>query len=72
MKPPKEIIRKITVNLPAALIDPLLLEYKVGPTEMIRELMLREKHRRACEKLRQMRGKVKFSLTYEQIKEDRE
>jgi hypothetical protein len=72
MKNPREEIRKITINLPASLIDPLLADYPKGQTELIREALTQLKRKRACERLRSLRGKVKFSLTYDQIKEDRE
>ena len=67
-----EEIRKITVNLPASLLNPLLDEYQCGVTEMLRNLMQKENNRLAWKKFQRLRGKVKFSLTYEQIKEDRE
>ena len=72
MKKPVEEIRKITVNMPASLIDPLLESTGKGPTELLIELLKKEKQRRAWQALSDLRGKIQFDLTYEQIKEDRE
>ena len=60
------------VNLPPSLIDPLMEETGQGPTELLTDLLRKEKNRRAWQALSELRGKVKFDLTYEQIKEDRE
>jgi hypothetical protein len=72
MKKPAEETRKVTVNLPAKLLDDLLRDSDMGITETLVALMKREKNRRAWQALSDLRGKVKFDLTYEQIKEDRE
>lgn len=72
MKNTCEEIRKVTMNLPAKLVDDLLRESNVGLTEMVRTLLEKENQHRVWKKLGALRGKVKFDLTYEQMKEDRE
>ena len=72
MKKPVEETRKITINLPASLIDKTMAHNDKSMSEAIREALREYNHRRACDALRQLRGKVQFSLTYAQIKEDRE
>ncbi len=64
--------RKITVNVPADLIDYLQTTSGEGLTQMMQRLMEEEKRRLAWKKLGQLFGKVKFSLTYDEMKEDRE
>ena len=72
MKKPSEEIRKITVNLPASLIDKTMAHSDMNLSETIREALRRYNHARACDALMALRGKIPFDLTYEQIKEDRE
>ncbi|NBX03857.1 MAG: hypothetical protein EBR02_07365 [Alphaproteobacteria bacterium] len=67
-----EEIRKITVNLPVSLIDPLLKSGDLSLTETIKQALKEYRNRQAWKALSELRGKVKFDLTYEQIKEDRE
>ncbi|MDX2072756.1 MAG: hypothetical protein SFX19_00130 [Alphaproteobacteria bacterium] len=61
-------IRKITINLPASLIDMAMLGSEKSLTETIREALKRYAHHLACQELLALKGKVKFSLTYEQMK----
>ena len=72
MKTTREETMKITVNMVARPLDDLLRNSDEGTTELLNRLVREEKQRRAWDKLAQLRGKVKFDLTYEQIKEDRE
>jgi hypothetical protein len=72
MKKPAEEIRKITVNMPASLIDPMLQATGKGPTELLTELVQKEKNRLAWQGFKELRGKVTFDLTYEQLKELRD
>lgn len=72
MKTPAEPTRKITVNLPVSLLDSLVESENRSLTEILREALKDYRHRRACEALIAMRGKVDFDLTYEEIKRDRE
>ena len=60
-------MRKITVNLPAHLLDATLSGSGRGLTEVIREALEEYNHRQACRRLLQLRGKVKFALSYEQL-----
>jgi len=64
MKIQHKDIRKITVNLPASLIDPLLQESGQGPTELLTELLQKEKKPAgmggACRVARQ--GVVRYEL----------
>lgn len=61
-------MRKITVNLPAKLLEGM----DMGATELIQKALKEYRHRWACDMLRQMRGKVKFDITYAQLKKERE
>lgn len=65
-------LKKVTINLPASLIDKTLSHNDKNLTEAIREALKAYNHARACNALKRLRGKVKFSLSYDQIKEDRE
>jgi len=38
----------------------------------LKEALREYNHRWACQELRKLRGKIKFDLTYEEMKEDRE
>ena len=64
--------RKITINLPASLIDKTMAYNDKSMSETIREALREYNHRRACKTLMALRGKIQFDLTYEEIKEDRE
>lgn len=65
----KEEMRKITVNLPAALLEGL---EEGGLTETIREAL--EAHRRKAlfAKLEARRGKVDFGMSWQEMKYDRD
>ncbi len=64
--------RKITINLPVSLIDPLLQDGKLSLTETIKTALKEYSQRRACEELLNMRGKVKFLLSSQELKELRD
>jgi len=72
MKNLQEKTQKITVNLPVNLINKTMAYNDKSMTETIREALKQYNHARACDALMALRGKIKFDLTYEQIKEDRE
>ena len=72
MKQPAEPLRKVTVNLPAKWLEEEMLDSGLGITEILRNALKEQRHRRACRAVIEMRGKIKFSLTYKQIKEMRE
>lgn len=60
-------MRKITVNLPADLVDGSLRVSGKNLTETIREALAEANHRWACRRLLELRGKVRFDLTHEQL-----
>lgn len=72
MKKPVKETRKITVNLPVSLIDSFTHDKKNNLTETIKEALIEYKHRRACQELLDSRGKFKFMLTAEELKELRD
>ncbi|MDE3016120.1 MAG: hypothetical protein KGI29_04270 [Pseudomonadota bacterium] len=72
MKTLEHETRKITTHLLAKPLNDLLRDTEEGTTELLNRLIKEEKQRRAWKKFAALRGKVKFDLTYEQMKEDRE
>jgi hypothetical protein len=72
MKKPAKETRKITVNLPASLIESFTRDKKTNLTETIKEALIEYKHRRACQELLDSRGKFKFMLTAQELKELRD
>jgi len=69
----KQIIetRKITVNLPVSLIEPFVRE-KANLTETIKEALTMYKQNRAIQEFKDSRGKFKFLLSAEELKELRD
>jgi hypothetical protein len=63
--------RKITVLVPEDLLVSAQKETGTGVTETVREGLKNLASRRAQRELLALRGKVKFSLTWEELKEDR-
>lgn len=63
--------RKITVNLPVSLIDSLVRE-KANLTETIKEALTMYKQNRAIKEFKDSRGKFKFMLNAEELKELRD
>ena len=70
--PAAEPTRKITINLPASLIDSAMKGHGNNMTETIKEALRRYNHHRACQELLALKGKVKFDMSYEQLKELRD
>jgi hypothetical protein len=64
--------RKITVEVPQALLEKAQQASGAGITETIRTGLHLLAASHAYENLRQLRGKVRFSRTWEELKEDRE
>jgi Arc/MetJ-type ribon-helix-helix transcriptional regulator len=64
--------RKITVEIPQALLEKAQQASGAGITETIRTGLQLLAASQAYESLRQSRGKVRFSRTWEELKEDRE
>ena len=72
MKNTNEDIRKITVNLPASLIDSAMANNNKGLTETIREALELYRRKMLFTKLENLRGKIDFGATWQELKEDRE
>ena len=66
-----EAVRKITVEIPIELLDKAQRATKSGITQTVRTGLQLVAASDAYEKLRQMRGKVRFSRTWMELKEDR-
>jgi Arc/MetJ-type ribon-helix-helix transcriptional regulator len=66
-----ETIRKITVEVPESLLDDAQAETGKGVSETVREGLKRIASARAQRELLALRGKVKFSMTWQEMKEDR-
>jgi hypothetical protein len=64
--------RKITVLVPEDLLISAQKETGTGVTETVREGLKKLASSRAQRELLALRGKVKFSTTWEELKEDRE
>ncbi len=60
MKDTSQDIRKITVNLPADLVERTLAHTDQNLTQIIREALQLYNHRRACQALLDLRGKADF------------
>ena len=63
--------RKITVSVPEALLVSAQKETGTGVTETVRDGLRKLASRRAQRELLELRGKVKFSMTWEELKQDR-
>lgn len=72
MKQPSEQTRKITVNLPAYLLDEAMRETGLGVTEVLHSALKEQSQRRAQRAFLELGGKIKFKRSYEEIKADRE
>lgn len=65
-----EYLKKITVELPTALLDEAQKQTGCGITETIRQGLKLLAASRAYEDLRKLKGKVKFSLSVSEMKEE--
>jgi hypothetical protein len=63
--------RKITVEIPQGLLEKAQEASGTGITQTIRTGLQLLAASRAYDNLRQLRGKVRFSRTLEELKEDR-
>jgi hypothetical protein len=63
-------MRKITVEIPAELLAAAQAESGAGVTETVRQGLAVLKHRQAFRQMQALRGKVKFSRSYEEMRED--
>ncbi|MDZ4738793.1 MAG: hypothetical protein SGJ03_02700 [Alphaproteobacteria bacterium] len=64
-------IRKITVHVPAALLESAQAETGEGITETVRKGLEMLRRARAYKELAKLRGKIKFDLTLDEIRHDR-
>jgi hypothetical protein len=64
--------RKITVEIPQDLLEKAQEASGSGITQTIRTGLQLLAASRAYDNLRQLRGKVRFSRTWEELKDDRE
>jgi hypothetical protein len=66
-----EAARKITVEIPEDLLKKAQQASGAGITQTVRTGLQLLAASQAYDRLRQMRGKVRFSRTFEELKEDR-
>jgi hypothetical protein len=66
-----ETSRKITVEIPADLLEKAQQASGVGITQTVRTGLQLLAASQAYDRLRKLRGKVRFSRTFEELKEDR-
>jgi Arc/MetJ-type ribon-helix-helix transcriptional regulator len=64
-------MRKITVDVPAEDLAAAQDYLGTGVTETVRAALRRLRSERAQKQLRDLRGKVKFSMTWQEMKYDR-
>lgn len=64
-------MRKITVDVPAEDLAAAQDYLGAGVTETVRAALRRLRSERAQKQLRDLRGKVKFSMTWQEMKYDR-
>ena len=64
-------LRKITVEVPADLLEKAQAASGTGVTQTVREGLKILAARQAYARLREFRGKVRFSMTAEELKDDR-
>jgi Arc/MetJ-type ribon-helix-helix transcriptional regulator len=65
-------MRKITVEVPNDLLERVQEFTGVGVSETVRAALKRMDSIRAQQEMLKLRGKVKFSMTWEEMKHDRE
>ena len=68
----REEMRKITINLPASLVDGLGEDENKTLTQVVQDALKQYRHKRACEALMKLRGTGGLMLTYEELKELRD
>jgi hypothetical protein len=66
-----ELARKITVEIPAALLEKAQKASGTGVTQTVRSGLELLAASRAYDRMRQFRGKIQFRLTESQMKDDR-
>jgi Arc/MetJ-type ribon-helix-helix transcriptional regulator len=65
-------MRKITVEVPEELIASVQSSAGTGLTETIREALEQMRQRQVQNEARKLRGKVKFSMSLDELRYDRE
>ncbi len=65
-------MRKITVEVPEELLDRLQAFTGEGVTETVRQALRKLDSIRAQREIMKLRGKVKFSMTLDELRYDRE
>ncbi len=68
----KDHMQKITANLPAALLKNAMKATGLGITETLKLGLEEIERKKAYLELANLRGKVKFTRTWQELKEDRE
>jgi len=66
------IMRKITVDVPEDLLERVQEFTGTGVSDTVRAALRRMDSFRAQQELLKLRGKVKFSMTWQEMKYDRE
>jgi hypothetical protein len=66
-----ETSRKVTVEIPADLLEKAQQASGAGITQTVRTGLQLLAASQAYDRLRKLRGKVRFSRTFEELKEDR-
>jgi hypothetical protein len=67
-----EASRKITLEIPKGLLEKAQQASGMGITQTVRSGLQLLAASQAYDSLRQLRGKVRFSRTWQELKEDRE
>ena len=65
-------MRKITAFLPAGLLESAQAQTGAGVTETLRKALEMMAYDRFYQRMRELRGKVKFDLDLDDLREDRE
>lgn len=65
-------MRKITVEVPEELIASVQADSQMGLTETVREALELLRQTQVQSQARKLRGKVKFSMTLDELRRDRE
>lgn len=63
--------RKITIEVPAGLLEKAQLASGMGITQTVRAGLQRVAASRTYAKLRQLRGNMRFSRSWKELKDDR-
>ena len=66
-----EALRKITVEIPQALLEKAQQASGAGITQTVRNGLQLLAASRAYDRLLEMRGKVRFGRTFQELKDDR-